>query len=125
MHGRELWTSDGSAAGTSLVTDINRRIGFEVAERGRSDTDHGWLSLRVSTDGPGRLAVAPAAGSKLKASARTIAEAGTTTLVLKPTRAGLRELRRTGSLKVKARFTFTPCGSPAISTVRTVKLRMK
>ena len=125
VHGRELWTSDGTAGGTALVTDINVLIGFDVAARGRYDTHHGTVRVRVSADGPGRLAVVPVGGSKLKRSSRDLAGAGAVNVELKPTRAGLRQLRRTGSLTVKARFTFTPCGTPASSVVRTFKLTMK
>ncbi len=125
VHGRELWTSDGTAAGTALVEDINLVIGFRVSSRGRPDTSNGTLRVSVSTDGPGRLAVAPAAGSKLKRSARDLADAESTTVLLRPTRAGLRELRRTGELRVKARFTFTPCGGPASSVVRTYTLKLR
>ena len=70
-HGRELWTSDGTEAGTSLVEDINVHFGFDVAERGRPDRRHGTLAgPRVRPTRPARLAVRPVAGSKLKRSAR-------------------------------------------------------
>jgi hypothetical protein len=69
--------------------------------------------------------VAPVAGSKLKRSAVDLAVAGRTMVVLRPNRAGLRELRRTGKLQVRATFTFTPCGGEASSVVRKYTLQKR
>jgi hypothetical protein len=69
--------------------------------------------------------VAPVAGSKLKRSVVDVASARSTNVVLRPTRAGLRQLRRTGELQVRARFTFTPCGGQATSVVRKYTLQMR
>ena len=117
-HGREPWISDGTAAGTTLIEDVNVLVGFTAAKSGRPDTSAGTVRVRVSTEGAGTLAVAPVGRSKVQSSTRTFEGAESGTFVLKPNRAGLRELRRTGSLEVKVRFTFTPCGSPPSSVVR-------
>ena len=71
------------------------------------------------------MAVAPVGDSKLKRAARTTEGEGVSSIVLKPTRAGLRELRRTGELKVRARFTFTPCGAPASKVVHSYTPKMR
>jgi hypothetical protein len=83
------------------------------------------MRVRVYAEGPGRLAVTPVGKSKLKSSAQTLEGEELTTVVLKPTRAGLRELRRSGELQVRARFTFTPCGGAATTAVRTYTLKMR
>ena len=122
-HGDELWKSDD--AGTVLVEDINPGGAFTVPSRGSHNTRNGTLSLRVRVDMAGRLAVDPVAKSRLKTSRKDVASAGGTTVTLVPTRAGMRTLKRTGTLKVKARFTFTPCGGDGTSVVRQYTLKLK
>ena len=126
-HGRELWKSDGTEAGTVLVKDINAGGAFTVAPRGQADTSRGTMRVRVAVAGAGRLVVRPVGGSvgKLKRSVREVDSAGTTTITLRPTRAGMRILRREGQLRVKARFTFTPCGGTGSSVIRRYTLRLK
>ena len=124
-HGRELWKSDGTEAGTVLVKDINAGGAFTVASKGTANTSTGTLRVKVSVAGAGRLVVSPAGGSQLKRSVRDVASAGTTTITLRPTRAGMRILRRDGKLRVKARFTFTPCGGTGSSVIRQYTLRLK
>ena len=46
-------------------------------------------------------------------------------MTLRPTRAGMRTLKRVGRLRVKARFTFTPCGGTGTSVVRPYTLRLR
>ena len=46
-------------------------------------------------------------------------------VTLKPTAQGLRELRKTGELMVRARFTFTPCGGAGSSVVGRYTLRLR
>ena len=89
-HGSELWKSDGTKAGTVLVKDINAGGGFTVASKGQADTSKGTLRVRVDVAGAGRLVARPAGGSvgKLKRSVREVDSAGTTTITLRPTRAG-------------------------------------
>jgi ELWxxDGT repeat protein len=125
VHGRQLWKSDGTDAGTVMVKDINAGGGFQVSSRGRLDTRRGTETVKVNVEAAGTLRVAPAAGSLLRKAARVTSAAGTTSITLKPTRAGLRVLRRDGVLKVKARFTFTPCGGAGSSVVRQFVLRLK
>ena len=124
-HGEELWKSDGAEAGTVMVEDVNAGGGFTVASKVKADTAKGTVTVTVAVAGGGRLVARPAAGSELRKSARTLASAGKTTITLRPTRAGMRILRHAGSLRVKARFTFTPCSGTGSSVVRPFTLRLK
>jgi hypothetical protein len=54
-----------------------------------------------------------------------VSSAGTTTIRLRPTKAGVRILKHVGTLRVKARFTFTPCGGTGSSVVHKYTLRMR
>ncbi len=124
-HGGELWTSDGTEAGTVLVEDINVGGWFRVASEGRADTSRGTMRVKVRVAGDGRLVARPVAGSLLRTSVVDVASAGMTTIVLRPTRAGMRILRHNGRLRVRARFTFTPCGGTGSSVVHGYTLRLK
>jgi ELWxxDGT repeat protein len=124
-HGRELWKSDGTWTGTVLVKDINKGGGFTVPWWGTADTSTGTLKVRVEVSGPGRLVVGPVDGSELKWSVQDVARAGTTTVTLRPTWAGLAILKKVGWLRVKARFTFTPCGGTGTSVIRGYTLRLR
>ena len=124
-HGQELWKSDGTEAGTVLVKDINAGGKFRVASRGTANTRTGTLRVKVAVAGPGTLVVRPVDGSRVQGSVRHLASAGPTTITLRPTRAGMRILRRVGRLRVKARFTFTPCGGTGSSVIRRYTLRMR
>jgi ELWxxDGT repeat protein len=123
-HGLELWKSDGSEAGTTEVEDINQAA-FTVGPQGRLDTRKGTLRLPVSVESAGRLEVRPVGGSKLRRASRAFVEAGRTNIVLAPTKAGLRELRRTGKLRVRARFTFITCAGGVGSVVNGYTLRLR
>jgi ELWxxDGT repeat protein len=125
VRGRELWKSDGTDGGTVLVKDVNLGGAFEVAPRGKADTDRGTLTVKVAVAAGGTLVVRPVAGSELRKSTRVVSSAGTTSITLKPTRAGKKILRRDGVLKVKARFTFTPCGGSGSSKTRPFVLKMR
>jgi ELWxxDGT repeat protein len=125
VKGAELWKSDGTDAGTVLVKDINAGGAFSVGPSGRADTRKGTLMVKVVVAGGGSLVVRPAAGSKLKKSVRVLGSAGTTRVTLKPTRAGKKILRRDGILKVRAQFTFTPCGGAGSSVTRPFTLKMR
>jgi hypothetical protein len=96
-----------------------------VAPRGKADTDRGTLTVKVAVAAGGTLVVRPVAGSELRKSTRVVSSAGTTSITLKPTRAGKKILRRDGVLKVKARFTFTPCGGSGSSKARPFVLKMR
>jgi ELWxxDGT repeat protein len=124
-HGSELWKSDGTGDGTVLVKDINAGGAFRIASNGKADTSKGTLTVKVVVAGAGTLVVRPVGGSKLKKSVRDVASAGRTTITLRPTRAGKKILRHEGKLKVRARFTFTPCGGPGSSVTRSFTLKMR
>ena len=51
--------------------------------------------------------------------------AGTVVVTLRPTRAGMKELRKTGELRVRAKFTFTPCGGAGSRVVHRYTLRLR
>ena len=58
-HGRELWKTDGTEAGTVLVKDINAGGWFKVASHGKANPSTGTLRLKVAVAGAGRLVVDP------------------------------------------------------------------
>ena len=125
VHGSELWASDGSEAGTALVRDVNAGGGFRV----RSDEQHnrrkGTVRVVVLHEGAGRLVAGPANDSPLRRTAQDVTSAGRTTVTLRPTRAGMKRLRKVGRLQLTARFTFTPCGGPGSSEVRKYTLKLR
>ena len=83
------------------------------------------MNVRVRVAAAGTLRVSPVGDSRVRGSVQDVASAGTTTVTLRPTRAGMRILKRVGTLKVKARFTFTPCGGTGSSVVRQYTLRLR
>ena len=117
--------SDGTETGTVLVKDINAGGAFRVATDGRRDTAKGTLTVKFATAGGGSLVARPVAGSDLKKSVKVVASSGRSTITLRPTRAGKRILKRDGILKVKAQFTFTPCGGAGSRVVRHFTLRLR
>ena len=112
----------GSAGGT-----LGSFSSFKSLSNGR-----GKLTLEVT--GPGELeALDGAAGAsaarvrtqRIKRTSKSVAEAGRVTLVIKPSKAGKRILRRRGKLRVPVRVIFTPAtGSPVAQTFK-VKLRRR
>jgi ELWxxDGT repeat protein len=136
IHGAEPWASDGSEGGTVLIKDVNQGGAFTAAKRGTRNFNKGTLRLKVSVAGAGRLVVGPASGSLIRTSRQNIRAAGRTTATLTPTRAGMSKLRQSlrrahrhggnvGTLRVRARFTFTPCGGTPSSQVRRYTLKLK
>ena len=125
VHGEEVWESDGTEAGTTMVNDINQGGWFRVAKKGTANTRTGTMKVKVHVDATGRVAVAPVGDSKLKRTAKDSATGERVTVTLAPTKAGVRKLKRTGKLRVKARFTFTPCGVTGSNVVRRYTLRMR
>ncbi|MET1042402.1 MAG: ELWxxDGT repeat protein, partial [Acidimicrobiales bacterium] len=124
-HGSELWKSNGTEAGTVLVEDINAGGEFEVRSRAQANPRKGTVAVKVDVAGAGTLVVGPANGSKLKKSSQDVPSARTTTVTLKPTRAGMRILKKEGRLQVRARFTFTPCDGSGSSVIRKYTLKLK
>ena len=136
IHGAELWTSDGTGAGTALVKDVNQGGRFSVARHGTRNFKKGILRLKVTVAGAGRLVAGPAGRHLIKTSRVHPRAAGSTRVTLRPTAAGMRKLRHslrvahrngreTGTLKVDARFTFTPCGGTPSSTTRRITLKLR
>ena len=135
-HGAELWTSNGTRAGTVLVKDINRGGRFSVARHGTRNFKKGTLRLKVTVAGAGRLVVGPAGRRLIRTSSKHPRAAGSTQVTLRPTAAGMRKLkhalrrahrhgRKTGTAQVRARFTFTPCGGTASSRTRRITLKLR
>jgi ELWxxDGT repeat protein len=136
IHGRELWTSDGTEAGTVMVEDINQGGRFSVTGQPRSNPRNGSVRATVRVAGAGRLRVGPARGSTIEKSAKQVRRAGSTTLTLRPTELGTRRLeralrdaqregKRVGKVKLTARFTFTPCGGEPSSRTRRITLKLR
>jgi ELWxxDGT repeat protein len=136
-HGDELWTSDGTPAGTVLVKDFTPPSNkFALPRAGKANTTTGTVTLTITLPGPGTLRLGPVADSMVKKTTKPVSAVGKTTITLKPTRAGLRELKhrlrqarhegkQVGRLPVKARFTFTPTGGTANSRTAAYTLKLK
>jgi ELWxxDGT repeat protein len=93
-RGSELWRSDGTRAGTSLVKDINATTALTVVSQGAADTRTGELTVQVTTAAAGALVVRPARNSAIEELAPyTVKAAGTITITLKPTAAGFNRLQ--------------------------------
>lgn len=137
VHGRELWRSDGTRAGTVLVKDINATTGFAVASRGTADTRTGELRVQVATTAAGELVVGPDRSSLIETSAtRHVKAPGTTEVTLRPTAAGVQKLRHalrearlrgqnTGTVEVTARFTFTSRSGGTRTLLRDYTLQLR
>ena len=104
---------------------LNMGGGFAVSSKGKADTTAGTLRVKVTVQGAGTLHVAPAAGSRIKGSRLEVGRADVVPVTLRPTASGLRQLRKTGELQVRARFTFTPCGGAGSSVVGRYTLRLR
>jgi hypothetical protein len=97
---------------------------------------NGSTVVTVVVPGPGTVTAqqAPATTSGIGAAARkklvknvrkVATKAGPVRLTIKPTRAGRRVLRRKRKLTARVRFTFTPTGGTANSTVKKVTIKRK
>jgi ELWxxDGT repeat protein len=136
-HGSELWRSDGTRAGTVQVEDINKGGGFWIAHaRAEANPRNGTVRVKVTVAGAGDLVVEPARGARIKKVTKHMRSPGRTTVVLEPTRRGMRMLKRAlreahrngtevGKLRVRARFTFTPCGGEPSSQTGRFVLKLK
>ncbi len=136
VHGAEVWSSDGTAAGTRMVADVNRGGYFNPGRRATHHPRRGSLTVRVVTEGAGRLRVAPAANALTRIVGVHVLAKGTVAITVRPTALGLRRLRaalraahrhhrRVARVAVRERFTFTPCGGPPSSKVRRYVLRLR
>jgi ELWxxDGT repeat protein len=127
VHGEELWISDGTEAGTTMIKDINTGGAFEVSSRGDANPDNGTVRVRTYVDGSGTIVVEPAGKRWIKRIERDVTSSDTSRvyLTLEPTRAAKRELRRTGRLDVRAKFTFTSCGGGVKSVTKGYTLRLR
>jgi len=83
------------------------------------------MTVGVEVAAAGTLTVRPAGDSLLRRSVMQVPSAGSTSVTLRPTEAGLRVLKKVGNLRVRARFTWTACGGTARSTVREYTLRLR
>jgi Polysaccharide deacetylase len=99
---------------------------------------NGKAKILLDVPGPGgleavdgRLAGAAAVGSKkgrkgrIRSTSKFVPQAGPVALVIVPSKAGMRILRRKGKLTVPVRVTFTPVAGAATPQTFKVKLRLK
>ncbi len=98
---------------------------FTVPEKGTANFSKGTMRVKVKVTAAGRLEVGPTQGARLRRSVTEVAHAGTVTVTLRPTKAGLRTLEKVGRLRVEARFTFAPCGGVGTSATRHYTLKMR
>jgi ELWxxDGT repeat protein len=136
VRGEELWKSDGTEAGTVLVSDINRGGAFRVGGKPVANVRNGTLKATVRTEGAGRLEVGPARRPLIKDTSQRLRSAGSTTVTLRPTARGMRKLeralrqarregRKVGKVQMSARFTFTPCGGEPSSQTRRFTFQLR
>ncbi len=90
----------------------------------------GGATIAVKLPGPGKLVLLGTAKSgkkKIKVGQLTLTanKAGTFNLVLKPSAAAKRVLRKRGSLRVTLKLTFTPNGGSAKTSTSAVTLKLK
>jgi peptidoglycan/xylan/chitin deacetylase (PgdA/CDA1 family) len=98
---------------------------------------NGTAKLAFVLGGPGTLAAVDASGAgasavaakkhraRIRPASKSVAQAGSATLVIRTSKAGKRILRRKGKMTVPVLVTFTPLsGAPSSQTVK-VKLRLK
>lgn len=126
-HGEELWRSDGTAEGTTMVADINRGGELDVSSRERPDRETGAVRVRAYVDSAGLVTVDPVDENLFKHVEREITGPGGEqfSLTLEPTRRAKRQLRRTGEVEVRAKFTFTSCGGDVSSVTKRFTLRKR
>jgi len=124
-HGQELWRSDGTRAGTVQVKDVNALVRFRVDRKGEHNVRRGTVRVGVTVGGAGTLVVAPSRDDLVRRIVQQVTSAGASTVVLTPTKAGMRELERKGGFRVRARFTFTPCAGGGSSVDRQYHLVLK
>jgi len=131
-----VWRSNGSEAGTVLVSDIDKGGAFFVPRKGDANLRSGTLTLKVRTAGAGKLVVGAPRGDLLKEATYHPRKAGRTEVTLRPDAAGQRKLeralreahrhgRQVGKVAVRARFTFTPCGGVPSTQVHRFTLMIR
>ncbi len=95
---------------------------------------NGKAKVTLDVSGPGGLeavdgsvagAAAGAKTGRIRSTSKFVPQAGQVTLVIVPSKAGTRKLRRKGKLVVPVRVTFTPVAGLATSQTHKVKLRLK
>jgi hypothetical protein len=100
-------------------------VWFEKGEnlelgRLKLDKQHGTAKLEVEVGGAGKLILK---GKDLKTAKKTVADAGTMKLRVKPTGKLAKKLREDGSAKVKAKVKFDP--GDGLNAVDTTKVKLK
>ena len=134
--GRELWRSDGTAAGTVMVEDVNRGAGFRVARTSTANKRTGVVRAKARVPVAGELVVAPARGRLVKTVTENLESGGRTTVKLVPTAKGMRKLerarrearregRKVGRLEVDVRFSFSSCAGGTSSQVHRFTLKLR
>jgi hypothetical protein len=98
---------------------------------------NGKAKIVIDVSGPGGLeavdaSVAGKAGAaakggkgRIRSTSRFVPQAGPVTLLILPSKAGKRILRRKGKLKVPVRVTFTPADGAPVSQTLKVRFRLK
>ena len=131
-HGRELFRFVQGTPPPPVTPPSNA---FTLPRKGKADTRKGTLTIGVSLPGAGTLKLGPSGKALVKVVSRTVAK-GTTSLTIKPTRAGKKQLkkklaqalaagRKIGKLKVVVAVTFTPKGGSARTLTKTYTLKLK
>jgi ELWxxDGT repeat protein len=121
-------TDDDSAANPPPSND------FSLPGNGKANLEKGTLTLEITLPGPGTLSAGQQGFAKSKALIKPTTEqvkAGKNTIVLKPSKTGLKKLKKaakgpkTGKLKVPTAIAFAPTGGDPNIEQKTYKLKLK
>jgi hypothetical protein len=126
---------------TGTVTDSPPPPPNDITVPGGSVTfRNGSATITIQVPGPGTLsaAQAPTAGASrasiaakkkkaklIRKTTKTVAKAGKVKLKIKPTKTGLKQLRKKGKLKVRIAITFTPVGGTPNTEVAKITIKIK
>jgi len=83
------------------------------------DENHGTAKLEVAVPGPGVLQLG---GGRVRTLERTVGEARTVNLKVRPKRSAMEALKRRGELKVRVKITFRPDGGIERTRPKAIKL---
>jgi len=119
-----LTVNCGHASNTIAIATSVARVPSNAFSIGNATVKGSTATLKLTLPGPGKL---QASGAKTKAATTTIAKAGTQTVQIKLSGAGLKALRKAKrrTLAVKVQLRFTPTDGQAATQTATVTFKRK